>query len=101
MVRKDVGYTLGCSENGLEKRLKVLVTKAAPKTQPILVAMSRGSCQNGLEKHSEVLVSRAAPKTQPISVAISWGLSGQDAWGRLEEIFHAMLLAIFEIHTLT
>ena len=70
MVRKDVGYT-------------------------------PGSCQNGLEKRSEVLVARAAPKTQPISLAISWELSGQDASGRSEEIFHAMLLAIFKIHPAT
>ena len=86
MVRKDVGYTLGCSENGLEKRSEVLVAKAAPKMQPISAAMSQGSCQNGLEKRWEVLVARAPPKTQPILVAISEELSSQDAKGSLEEI---------------
>ena len=101
IVHKDVGYTLGCFENGLEKCSEVLVATAAPKMQPILVAMSRGSCQNGLEKRWEVLVARAPPKTQPILVAISWELSGHDASGSLEEIFHAMLLAIFEIHPAT
>ena len=65
------------------------------------VGNTPGSCQNGSEKRSEVLAGKVAQKTQPKSVAISWGLSGQDAWGSSEEIFHAMLLAIFEIHPAT